>query len=118
MNNWQNKSSDGKHENKPRQKNDKMFQVRFIPLLDGQLITMTNEIRLDAPEPRPGLKRVRITLSITPDEHESWCGAANSCGMKVTRWAPIALNRALIGIEPMPPKRGLPAPAKKGKVAK
>ena len=96
----------------------KPLQTRFEYLPDGRTIMLNTAIRLDAPEPRPGLKRVRVTLSITPDEHESWRQAANTCGMKLTRWAPIALNRALIGIDPLIPKRDLPAKPKTGKVTK
>jgi len=77
-----------------------------------------NKLRIDAPEPRPGSERVRITLSITPDEWNAWTKTANECGMKVTRWAPIALNRLVMGIEPVKAKPALPAVSKNGKVKK
>ncbi len=73
---------------------------------------ISKELRTDAPEPRPGPQRMRVTLSLTPDEHDAWTKVAGECGMKLTRWAPIALNRMLLGIAT------LPAADKKGKVPK
>jgi len=96
----------------------KQVQTYFVAGSSGRTTVIKNELRIDAPEPRPGTERVRITLSITPDEHAAWLHKAGECGMKLTRWAPIALNRLVMGIEPMQPKPGLPAPAKNEKVKK
>lgn len=79
---------------------------------------MTKEIRTSCPEPKPGDARIRLTLSITPDEHEAWVDAAEKCGMKVTRWAPIALNRLIMGIGPIANMTSLPASVETGKVKK
>ena len=94
----------------------KQFQTHIVNLPDGNIVVMKNELRIDAPAPRPGTERVRITLSITEDEHTAWTEKAGACGMKLTRWAPIALNRLVMGIEPMKPRAALPAAAKTGKV--
>ena len=77
---------------------------------------MKDQLRTDAPEPRPGLDRVRVTLSITPDEHRAWLKTAGDCGMKLTRWAPISLNRLVSGIVPIQPKTALPSQGKTGNV--
>ena len=73
-----------------------------------------NNLRTSTESERPGLQRERVTLSLTPDEYKAWDFESKACGMKLTRWAPVSINRLLTGIPPVEhvhPQKQLHLPA-------
>jgi len=62
---------------------------------------MIHKLRTSTEVERPGFHRERVTLSLTLDEYQAWESEAKACGMKITRWAPVSINRLLTGIPPV-----------------
>lgn len=55
-------------------------------------------------EPGKGkTERARITLSILPNEMKAWTWVARQCGLSVSKWATVNLNRICVGIPPTKP---------------